>query len=112
MLYVSPNITDQEWASGAKDDVDVFADQLQGWLFDQARALANGQHAGPAILALVTPYFEVTQSYTTAKRAKTKAMRFLRPDYDRFFRRLLMRLSICISLKFETASHTRLCLKG
>ncbi len=78
MSYASPHITLEEWKSGGKSDIDLFEDQLRSWLFDQAAVLAPGQHSGPAILALVTPYFEAIACYRAGKSSRNAASKFLR----------------------------------
>jgi hypothetical protein len=88
MAYASPNITMDQWTSGQKTDIDIFEDQLQGWLFDQARHLtvgAKSQHAGPAILALLCPYFEVFRSYQTGVPSEKKSVMFLKQALQAVF---------------------------
>ena len=68
VAYASPRITVEQWQSGEKNDIDIFEDQVRGWFFDQIRALRSRnnpdhQHSGPAVLALVTPYFEMLTAY-------------------------------------------------
>jgi len=76
--YVSPTITSDDWSSGRKTDFDVFEDQLRGWIFAPARALYPNQHAGTALLLLVTPYFEMVASFLKGKESKGKSTRYLR----------------------------------
>jgi hypothetical protein len=82
--FVSPNITIDEWRDGKKSDIDVFEDQLQGWVFDQidallARPAAQAQHAGHALLTLVTPYFEMITCYLAGRETPPKqASEYLR----------------------------------
>jgi hypothetical protein len=78
MSYASPNITFQDWSSKKKSDIDIVEDQLEGWLFEQAASLSLGQHAGPAILTLVTPYFEAIACYLSGKSSRGKETQFLR----------------------------------
>jgi hypothetical protein len=75
--YASPNITLEDWQDGKKDTVDIFEDQLQGWLFDQSVRLTAGgpkasQHCGPALLSLVTPYFEMITCYLDGRRPNNR----------------------------------------
>jgi len=68
IVFVSPRITMEEWRSGLKSDVDVFADQLEGWIFEQIEALVrrppeDAQHAGAVLLTLVSAYFEMITCY-------------------------------------------------
>ena len=85
MTYVSPNITREQWDSGKKTDMDVFENQLDGWLFKQAKALVKRKQAGPAILALVTPYFEVIESYIRGKPSKDQSSKFLKAGLREVF---------------------------
>ena len=73
--FASPNITLEEWQSGGKTDVDIFEDQLRGWVFVQVAALRSranphSQHAGQAVLALVTPYFEMVTAYLEGRASR------------------------------------------
>ena len=82
--FVSPNITIEEWTSGRKTDIDVFEDQLQGWVFDQAAALCSlprpaSDHSSHALLALTAPYFEMITCYLEGQRTPNQqATEFLR----------------------------------
>jgi hypothetical protein len=54
--------------SGSKSNLDVFEDQLEGFVFEQAAVLikqnlASARHASHALIALVTPYFEMITCY-------------------------------------------------
>ncbi len=82
--YASPNITLEEWSAGRKTDLDVFEDQIQGWVFDQVDTLLalpphRRQHSGYALLALVTPYFEMIACYLEGRRpGERESSKFLR----------------------------------
>ena len=82
--YASPNITLQDWQAGLKSDIDIFEDQLQGWVFDQATALSKqtvpaSEHASYALLALTAPYFEMITCYLEGRETpKRMATEFLR----------------------------------
>ena len=78
MSYASPNITFEDWSSGKKSDIDLVEDQLNGWLFDQATILSDHQHGGPAMLALVNPYFEAIACYLSGQSSRRKETEFLR----------------------------------
>lgn len=59
VFAISPRFQSGKLSPGTLDDkIDVFEDQMQGWLFDQANLLKSSQHAGFAILAIVLSYFE------------------------------------------------------
>lgn len=85
MLYASPNITLEQWQSRARTDVDVFEDQLRTWLFEQARAISSNGQSGPAILALVSPYFEVMASYLRGQSSRGSETAFLRTGLEAVF---------------------------
>ena len=76
--YVSPTIAIDDWNSGRKTDVDVFEDQLSGWIFAPARVLHPNQHNGTALLLLLTPYFEMIASFLRGTESKRKSIRYLR----------------------------------
>ena len=76
--YVSPTIAIDDWNSGRKTDVDVFEDQLSGWIFAPARVLHPNQHNGTALLLLLTPYFEMIASFLRGTESKGKSTRYLR----------------------------------
>jgi len=78
IAYASPHITMDQWTSGQKSDIDVFEDQLQGWLFEQARHLTPYQHAGPAVLSLLCPYFEAFSCYESGVSSKNQSVKFLK----------------------------------
>jgi hypothetical protein len=70
IAYASPHITADDWAAGRHNDIDIFEDQMQTWLFDQAVALAVRDHSGPAMLALITPYFEAIACYLAGQSSR------------------------------------------
>lgn len=84
-MYASPHITFEEWQKGQFSDIDIFEDQLRTWLFEQARAISPNQHSGPAILALITPYFEVVSSYLQGQASKGAETAFLRNGLKEVF---------------------------
>lgn len=71
-IAISPKYTLDKLASGALiDKIDVFEDQMQGWLFDQANQLKPLQHAGFGILAIVLSYFEPIGQFLEGKAGKS-----------------------------------------
>ena len=82
--FASPNITLEDWQHGRKNDIDIFADQVQGWVFDQAEALISrprqvSDHSGHALLALTAPYFEMISCYLQGRRTPDRqATQFLK----------------------------------
>ncbi|MBI4809820.1 MAG: hypothetical protein HY799_12830 [Nitrosomonadales bacterium] len=85
MPFASPHISVEDWNSGRYNDIDIFEDQMRTWLFEQARLLAPNQHSGPAILALVTPYFESIECYKSGKSSKGNETAFLRKGLAQVF---------------------------
>lgn len=83
--YASPHITLEQWQAGDRSDVDVFEDQLRTWLFEQARTISPNQHSGPAILALISPYFEVMASYFRGRSSRGAETAFLREGLEVVF---------------------------
>ena len=84
-MYASPHIKLEEWQKGQYSDIDIFEDQLRTWLFEQARAISPNQHSGPAILALISPYFEVIYSYLQGRSSKGSETTFLRKGLEAVF---------------------------
>ena len=76
--FASPTITLNDWQSGAKSDIDLVEDQLRGWLFEPAHQLASNHQAGPAILTIVTPYFEAVACYLRGTSSRGRESEFLR----------------------------------
>ena len=83
--YASPHITLDDWQSGLKTDIDVFEDQLRTWLFAQARIVSAHEHAGVAILALVTPYFEAIAAYLRGETSRGAETAFLLAGLEAVF---------------------------
>jgi hypothetical protein len=70
---ISPRFTLEKLASGKLDDmIDVFEDQMLGWLIDPANQLKPHQHAGFAILAVVLSYFEPIGQFLTGEEGSSK----------------------------------------
>jgi hypothetical protein len=84
----SPHIPLEQWQAGHHSDIDVFEDQLRTWLFEQARTIAPHEHAGPAILALVTPYFEAVACYLRGRSSRWNETEFLRAGLEAVFPRV------------------------
>jgi len=82
MFAVSPNFDASKLASGKLEDkIDVFADQINGWLLAHAHALASpaypsSQHTGFAILTLVGSYFETIASYLQGASSEGQSGKF------------------------------------
>jgi hypothetical protein len=59
MLAISPNFTPAKLESGAlADKIDVYEDQVLGWIINPAKLMFDYEHSGFAILALALTYFE------------------------------------------------------
>jgi len=70
---ISPKYTLDKLKSGAlADKIDVFEDQMQGWLFDQANQLKPHQHAGFGILSIVLSYFEPIGQFLEGKAGRSE----------------------------------------
>ncbi len=55
--HISPNYTVQQLTCGEVSQLDVFENQVRGWVLDFAEELAEKKHSGIAVLMLVTSYF-------------------------------------------------------
>ena len=72
-LAVSPRFTLEKLKSGSLDDmIDVFEDQMLGWLIEPANVLREHQHAGFSILAIVLSYFEPIAQFLEGKSRGSK----------------------------------------
>jgi len=82
MYAVSPNFADSKLAAGKiEDKIDVFEDQMNGWLLAHAHSLASpayptSQHTGFAILTLVGSYFETIASYLQGASSEYQSAKF------------------------------------
>jgi hypothetical protein len=82
VLAVSPHYDISKLQSGdIEDKIDVFVDQMNGWLIAHAHALAsddypNSQHTGFAILSLIGSYFEAIASFLTGESSEGKSTQF------------------------------------
>ena len=76
--FVSANYTSEDVLAGRVDNVDIFRDQLDGWLISQADRLRDDDKASVAILNLVTPYFEAIASYLKGKESRSNSGKFLK----------------------------------
>ncbi len=70
MLAVSPRFDESKLASGSiEDKIDVFEDQVLGWLVEPAKLMADSQHSGFATLAIALGYFEPLGQFLEGKAA-------------------------------------------
>ncbi len=73
-VAISLRFTVERLAGGQIDDmIDVFADQMRGWLIDPANQLIPHRHAGFGILAIVFSYFEPIGQFLEGKAGNSKA---------------------------------------
>ena len=68
--------------------VEIFKDQMMGWLIEPANHLKSQQHAGFAILAIVLSYFEPIGQFLEGKRGDSQkqfalGLRAVFPDLDK-----------------------------
>jgi hypothetical protein len=67
-LAISPRYTLAKLEGERLEDmIDVFEDQMRGWLIEPANALRYYQHAGFGILAIVLSYFEPIGQFLEGK---------------------------------------------
>jgi hypothetical protein len=91
-IQVSPLFTDSKLQPGCtlEDKIDVFEDQMSGWLLRHAHALLDEKYvsrkdAGFAVLTLVTAYFEPIESYHAGLSSDHKSKLFFRRGFLRVF---------------------------
>ncbi len=76
---VSPHFTVQKLLSRLlTDKIDVFEDQMRGWIFDKARALLDFDDSGFAVLMLLSSYFEAVWSYVEGIESIGQSKSFFR----------------------------------
>jgi hypothetical protein len=72
-LAISPRYTLAKLEGERLEDmIDVFEDQMRGWLIEPANALRYYQHAGFGILAIVLSYFEPIGQFLEGKADVSK----------------------------------------
>jgi hypothetical protein len=64
-LAISPHFTDHHFQTPLRieDKIALFADRVRGWQLDIAQSLESHHHAGFAVLAIVSSYFEMISKY-------------------------------------------------
>jgi hypothetical protein len=89
---VSPKFKNNKLQNASiSDKIDVFEDQMTGWLFaHHARALCSDKYtgqdqAGFAVVSLLSPYFEATESYHVGLESKGRSKEFFRKGFLRVF---------------------------
>jgi hypothetical protein len=74
MLAISPRFDETKLSGGRLEDkIDVFEDQILGWLVEPAKLMASSQHSGFSILAVVLAYFEPIGQFLEGKEGGSKA---------------------------------------
>lgn len=88
---ISPKFLNTKLAGGhIEDKIEVFQDQVDGWILNHARALCSEQytfraHSGFAVLTLVCPYFEMIESYHVGLESGRRSKQFFRNGFMRVF---------------------------
>jgi hypothetical protein len=73
VIAISPQYTLAKLVGGVLEDkIDVFEDQMQGLLFDQANELKQLPHAGFALLAITLSYFEPIGQFLEGRASGSK----------------------------------------
>src|SRR5262245_37581457 len=76
---VSPNFDNTKLSSGKiEDKIDVFEDQMRGWMLLHAKGLCSEQYtfrhqAGFAVLTIVSTYFEPIESYYSGRQSDRRS---------------------------------------
>lgn len=74
MLAISPRFDESKLAGGRIEDmIDVFEDQMLGWLVEPAKMMGPSQHSGFAILAVALAYFEPLGQFLEGKAGGSQA---------------------------------------
>jgi hypothetical protein len=74
MFAISPRYDETKLSPGTLEDkIDVFEDQILGWLVEPAKLMADSQHSGFATLAIALAYFEPLGQFLEGKSAGSHA---------------------------------------
>jgi hypothetical protein len=74
VLAISPRFDESKLAAGLLEDkIDVFEDQVLGWLVTPAKMMGTSQHSGFALLAVALAYFEPLGQFLEGKSGKSGA---------------------------------------
>jgi hypothetical protein len=89
-FYVSPNHTQGEMLSGEVGHLDIFADQVNGWVFDQATALLHStnrhwEQSAIAVLMLTTSYFEAIGEFIRGEDSDRRSPEFFKVGFRDVF---------------------------
>jgi hypothetical protein len=74
VLAISPHFVESKLAGGRIEDmIDVFEDQMLGWLVEPAKMMGRSQHSGFAMLAVTLAYFEPLGQFLEGKAGSSEA---------------------------------------
>src|SRR5438105_4286990 len=82
---VSPRYKASELISGKVNAVDVFEDQVNGWVLAFAKRLTDEEHSGIAVTMLCTSYFEWIESFRRGKDSRGRSEEFFKSTFERLF---------------------------
>ena len=79
-VAISPHFTTEhfEESLSVEDRVMLFADRVRGWQLDIADWLQSHPHAGFAILAIVSSYFEMIAKYEAGHTSDTASRQYFK----------------------------------
>ena len=77
---ISPHFTTQHFQEplSLESKLGIFSDRVRGWQLDIAASLQSEPHAGFAILAIVSSYFEMIARYEAGDTSRTNPKGFFR----------------------------------
>jgi len=82
---VSPRYRSSELVSGRVNAIDVFEDQVKGWVLEFAKRLTAEEHSGIAVMMVCTSYFEWVESFRRGKDSRSKSEEFFKSTFQRLF---------------------------
>ncbi len=91
---ISPRFNMDKLSSGRLEDkIDVFEDQMQGWIFDHARALlqpecAGSRHSGLAVLMLACAFFEAFAEFLEGESSHGRSPKYFGIGFQTVFPQL------------------------
>jgi hypothetical protein len=77
--------TDKLKNAALQDKIDVFEDQVLGWIIDPAKRLLPQPHCDRAALMIAVSYFEAVACYLGGRESDKKSERFFRTGLLRVF---------------------------
>ena len=76
--HLSPKYPSQKYWKEEVSAIEVFEDQVRGWVLDFAEQLASQEHSGIAVLMLATSYFEPIECFRSGQDTDTSGKLFKR----------------------------------